>query len=133
MRRLLGDRGAGQELVELALVLPVLLLIVLAIIEFAVVSYSYNTIANAAREGARRGVVLTGTDDEIIATVEAVVLDRAVALDLVAHNVTVTLPPSNTVRVEVNYTVTLMTEPIIRVMGSNPNVVLNTVATMYRE
>ena len=120
-------------MVELALVLPLLLLVVLGIIEFAVVSYSYNTIANAAREGARRGVVLTGTDDEVIATVEAVVLDRAVALDLTAHDVTVTLPPSNTVRVEVNYTVTLMTEPIVRVMGGNPNVLLNTVATMYRE
>lgn len=50
-------REAGQELVEFALILPLLLLLFLGIIEVGRLMLSYNTIANAAREGARYGIV----------------------------------------------------------------------------
>ena len=50
-------REAGQELVEFALILPLLLLLFLGIIEFGRAMLAYNTIANAAREGARYGIV----------------------------------------------------------------------------
>ena len=50
-------REAGQELVEFALILPLLLLLFLGIIEFGRAILAYNTIANAAREGARYGIV----------------------------------------------------------------------------
>jgi Flp pilus assembly protein TadG len=50
-------REAGQELVEFALILPLLLLLCLGIIEVGRLMLSYNTVANAAREGARRGIV----------------------------------------------------------------------------
>ncbi|MDP9482001.1 MAG: pilus assembly protein [Chloroflexota bacterium] len=47
----------GQSLVEFAVVLPIFLLILAAIIDFGLGLYSQMTIINAAREGARLGVV----------------------------------------------------------------------------
>jgi hypothetical protein len=50
-----GQRAgqSGQALVELALILPVLALILLGIVDFGRVFYTYGALANAAREGAR--------------------------------------------------------------------------------
>jgi hypothetical protein len=48
----LNDRK-GQAMVELALMLPVLLLIIFGITEFGRALYIENTLTNAAREGAR--------------------------------------------------------------------------------
>ncbi|HEU0245076.1 MAG TPA: PKD domain-containing protein [Candidatus Limnocylindrales bacterium] len=53
-----ADRGAnsrGQALVELALILPVLLLLLLGAIDFGRVFYSQITVNDAAREGALEG------------------------------------------------------------------------------
>ncbi len=47
----------GQDLVEMALILPLLLALLFGIVEFGVAVWRYNTVANAAREGARAGVV----------------------------------------------------------------------------
>jgi Flp pilus assembly protein TadG len=47
----------GAELIELALVLPVLLLVFAAIVDFALVFQRFLTISNAAREGARIAVL----------------------------------------------------------------------------
>ena len=43
----------GQELVEYAIILPVLLMLLLGIAEFSVLVLAYDSVANAAREGAR--------------------------------------------------------------------------------
>lgn len=50
-------RRRGQGLVEFALILPVLLLILIGTIEFARIFFIYISITNAAREGARYGMV----------------------------------------------------------------------------
>ncbi len=50
-RRLRGARGA--ELIELALVLPLLLLLIGGIVDFAFMFQAYEVVTNAAREGAR--------------------------------------------------------------------------------
>lgn len=47
----------GQSLVEFALVLPVLLLLFMGILDFGRAVYAYNTLSNAAREGARVAIV----------------------------------------------------------------------------
>jgi Flp pilus assembly protein TadG len=47
----------GQALVEFAIVANILLVLLLAIIQFGVVWSNYVTITDAAREGARRAVV----------------------------------------------------------------------------
>lgn len=53
-------RDGGQSLVEFALIAPLLMLLVLATIDGARAVFAYNTIANAAREGARYGIVHGG-------------------------------------------------------------------------
>ena len=58
----------GSNLVEFALVLPLLLTLVFGIIDFSLALYDKAVITNAAREGARAGVVFRSpqpTDDQI--------------------------------------------------------------------
>lgn len=52
-------RGAadGQTLAEFALIVPVLLLLFMGILDFGRAIYAYNTLSNAAREGARIAIV----------------------------------------------------------------------------
>lgn len=57
-RRGTRERHRGQSLVEFALVLPVFLLLILAMIDFGFAFYSNLTIAYATREGARVGAAL---------------------------------------------------------------------------
>lgn len=47
----------GQSLVEFALVLPLFLLLVMGIADLGLAVFSYNSITNAAREGARLAIV----------------------------------------------------------------------------
>ena len=47
----------GQSLVEFALVIPIIVLLIAVFIEIGRAVYSFNTIANAARQGARVAVV----------------------------------------------------------------------------
>ena len=55
-RRKNGEKG--QALVEFTLLVPVFLLLLFAIIDFGMGFYSWITVTNAAREGARLGVVM---------------------------------------------------------------------------
>jgi Flp pilus assembly protein TadG len=52
-----SDRGRGQSLVEFALVVPLFLLLVAGMIDFGLGLNASITVTNAAREGARLGVV----------------------------------------------------------------------------
>jgi Flp pilus assembly protein TadG len=52
-----GDRTRGQGLVEFALVFPLVMLLILGGIDVARGVYAYNTLANAARHGARVAAV----------------------------------------------------------------------------
>ena len=52
-----GRSARGAELIELALVLPILLLMFAGIVEFAIMFQRYLVVSNAAREGARVAVL----------------------------------------------------------------------------
>jgi len=54
-RRLGCDKGA--ELIEFALVFPLLLLVMFGIMDFGILFQRYETVTNAAREGARVAVL----------------------------------------------------------------------------
>ena len=54
-KRLKGERGA--ELIEFALVFPLLLLVILGIVDFGFLFQRMEVVTNAAREGARVGVL----------------------------------------------------------------------------
>ena len=51
------DNQCGATAVEMALILPLLIILLFGIIEFCFIVYNKNIINNAAREGARVGIV----------------------------------------------------------------------------
>lgn len=55
-RRLVGPGDAGSELIELAVALPILLLVVAGIMDFGFLYQRYEIVTNAAREGARTAI-----------------------------------------------------------------------------
>jgi len=67
VRRLLGERGA--ELIEFALVFPLLLAVVLGIIDFGFLFRNYEVVVNAAREGARVSILEGYTTPDVQARV----------------------------------------------------------------
>jgi Flp pilus assembly protein TadG len=122
-------RRAGHELTEYALVLPLVLGLILGVIDLALVVYSYESIENAAREGARYGVVHP-TD---LAGIESAARTFTVGLDQDALNVTVSYPGSNLIKVGTTYTTTLYTAMIIQAFGGSPTLQLQAAALMQME
>jgi Flp pilus assembly protein TadG len=64
MKRLIFKDQRGQSMVELALVLPILLVLLMGAVEFGRIFHSYLIITNASREGAR--VAVLGSADTSI-------------------------------------------------------------------
>lgn len=69
IRRWRSDEGA--QLIEFALVVPLLLLVVLGIAEFGFIFQRYEVITNAAREGARIAVLPGYSDTDVQARVSS--------------------------------------------------------------
>jgi len=119
------ERERGQSLVEFAIILPVFLLILFAILDFGRAVYAYHVVANAAREGARFGQISPEDTAGIIAKAE----NAAVGLDVTDLDITVTWPTTDTVRVDVGYTFRLITPLVSDVVGSGLS--LDGTSTMY--
>ena len=51
------SRGTGQSLAEFALVLPIFLLLFFAVVDLGSAVFTFNSLTNAAREGARLAIV----------------------------------------------------------------------------
>ena len=94
----------GQALVEFALILPLLLMVVCAILQFGLVFHAYLTVNEAAREGARLAAV-GGTDTAIEARV------KEVAPALKPDSLTITINPKPIRVAETMVTVTVSTPP----------------------
>ena len=116
----------GQNLVELALVLPVFMLFLLGILDLGRLLYAADVVANCAREGARYGRVSPDDPAAIITVVE----NAAVGLDPTHLTATVSHPTETTLRVDVDYTFHLITPLIAGVLGQDA-FVLHNAATMY--
>lgn len=121
----------GQSTVELALVLPLVLLLLIGIVEFAQMASGYLTIQHAAREGARLGSIGAG-DAAIIERV------RDSARVLAADRLTVSVSPVESNRrsggsltVRVTYRHTMMTPLLAQLIG--PDITLESELTMRVE
>ncbi len=136
-RTTMRSSEAGQDLVEYALILPLLLLLIFGMVEFSLVYLDYNTIANAAREGARAAIVPETLscpwDGCRRPAAEAAARRLTVGLDPARLTVTAGRPSAATVRVQVTYDAALITAPIITALGGQDTITLRTVATMQRE
>ena len=124
-------RELGQDLVEFALVLPLLAALLFGIMEFGIVIFSYNTIADAAREGARYGAVhcpsWSTTCD--LAAISTATKGLMWGLKQDAGHLTVTpTHPTGTIKVEVQYKV-----DVIPFIFGSPSITLRAVSTMQTE
>jgi Flp pilus assembly protein TadG len=87
-RKSLPSRGSlGQSLVELALVLPIILLLFMAIFDFGRAIFAFNTVSNAARDGARTAIVDQRSTAGVSNAAKAAA-DQAVGLGLDPTDVT---------------------------------------------
>jgi len=91
-----SERGA--ELIEFAIVLPVLLLIVMGIVDFGFMFQRYVVLTNAAMEGARVAVLPGYGDADITSRVRAYATDGGVpgTVTVTPGNVTVPGPGGTT-------------------------------------
>lgn len=126
MRKLIKQKK-GQALVELALILPIILIILFGIIEFGRIYGASLTVNYSAREGARLGV--TGATDSEINTR---VVDASPNLD--ATKLAITIVPEQAVRqrgeeisVRVSYPVEIIVPVISAITGDMVTVQANSV------
>ncbi len=87
----------GQSLVEIALILPVLLILFLGVAEVGFFFYAHVQVANAAREGARYGSLCrlnANCNPDLTAEVTESVFNETQTIDLNAGNTTVDVQPS---------------------------------------
>jgi Flp pilus assembly protein TadG len=118
----------GQDLVEFALVMLVLVPILLGIFDFGRAFYAYNTIANAAREGARYGSIHPGDTTGVVTAAQQSIVGLEPGCLAVAASF-----PGSTVRVEVTYNFYAITSFITQFFSGSDHLTLRTVATMYVE
>ncbi len=133
--------SSGQALAEVAIALPILLLMLVGIFEFARAYQIQQVVVNAAREGARQGV-LQGVDvDSATAVVNRYLASGSISgADIVLTGVggAATAGDVTTVRVSVPYSFSLI-GPIIRLATKDSgrtgpgDITLSSQATMRHE
>ena len=118
------DRGA--ELVELAIVLPILLLVFAAILDFGFLFQRYEVLTNAAREGARLAALPGYTEDQVRARVQSYLtasgLDETPQISVTPGTETIGEPVTGTV------TISLMT---VEVLYDSPYAFIGPFAGMF--
>lgn len=120
MKKTQLKKRKGQSLVETALVLPVILLLLTAIIDFGLLFNNYLIVSNASREGAR-GASLGNTNEQIINAVNNATstLDNTRLSITITPNAYVSRTSGMTVTVSVEYQYSMIT-PIIAAVIPGP-------------
>ncbi len=120
---------AGQDLVEFALILPLLLLLLLGIAEFSLIIFDYDTLGNAAREGARYGVVHPTDTAGMCAQARGL----TTGMNPAALRCSVVFPVGHTVQVRMEYDYAWITGLIMQAASGSPTLTLRSAATMQIE
>lgn len=129
MGRKLRSGMRGQSVVEMALVLPILLLLLLGMAEFARLFSNYLTLQQAAREGVR--LAITGAADS---SVTSRITNMASGLN--TSKLTILITPAaprasgTDVTISLQYPVTLMTPLVAQVVGGTITLQTQIVARM---
>ena len=131
--RLMGQRliknKKGAAMVELAIILPILLVVLFGIIEFGFILYDKALITNASREGARAGIVFRANatngnyEPFTVAQIQGFALthlangDNLIPPGIISSNLFVEVPDGNCtqtedpIRVRVRYTYNFLVVP----------------------
>lgn len=134
MRRRMTSRG--QAMVEFALVLPLFLLVIFAVLDLGRAIYDYSTITNAAREAARFGIIAPSPT----ASVQAKVQQFAGPLGIATADITVSCLTADGTNLcanaqagdEITVAVTYPYTPLVQAITTftGPTLTLATSATM---
>ncbi len=126
----------GQDIIEYALILPFLLLLTFSIIDGGWLIFRFNTIANAAREGARAGIIpVSAACDQTCIRNRAIAATNGLTTGLDPARLTIQPPvfTGTTVQITVNYNADLITGFVIQALGGTNSIALTATATMQRE
>ena len=103
-------RLAGMAMVEFVLILPALIVMLFGILEFGVLFFQWQTLSNAAREGAREAIVFRKNCDSaaLQTLIEQTVIDYAGAANIAVDAADIAITGSCTgsgepLRVEVSH------------------------------
>ena len=129
----------GQDLIEFAIILPVLAVMIFGIIDLGRAAYYFSALQNAAREGARYAIV----HPEDTTGVVNLVKNRAIGINSSDSNFVVGLGSDiddttddwnskDYVQVQTNYSFRLAT-PFVGVFFDNGSVAMSASSTMQRE
>jgi Flp pilus assembly protein TadG len=138
--RLRGERGS--ELVELAVVLPLLLILIAGVVDFGFLLQSFSVVTNATREGARIGVLPGYNTTDIQGRVASYVAAAGLAGTPITTVTAVSITPGGggapfpAVRVSVAYTYQfLFIGPMVTLIGASfaASKTFTTVAVMRTE
>ncbi|MCH7577127.1 MAG: pilus assembly protein [Chloroflexi bacterium] len=126
----------GQALVEFALLVPIFLILLFAIVDFGMGFYSWITVTNSAREGARIGAVLAN-DQQIRDRVfdSAGLPNEGTNMEVIITNSAEQGGlPGQSVVVQVDYDYNLIT-PLANLLGGiiGPTLTLSSTAEMRLE
>jgi Flp pilus assembly protein TadG len=138
-----GRSEDGAQLVEFALVLPLLLLVMLGVAEYGFMFQRYEVVTNAAREGARLAVLPGYADADVRARVAAYLSSGRVPTTVTNPNVDIQSvsipvaggrPPISAKRVTVTYTYTFQfLNALAAFFGSRAALPLSAVSEMRTE
>jgi Flp pilus assembly protein TadG len=129
-RREKGEKG--QALVEFALLVPIFLILVFAIVDFGMGFHAWISVTNAAREGARLGSVQASMEDIDARTRETA--DTAACSPLDVEVVGAQGSPGDSVSVSVDCQYDLIT-PLASLLGDifGPTLTFSSTAEMRLE
>lgn len=134
-RREKGEKG--QALVEFALLVPIFLILLFAIVDFGMGFYSWITVTNSAREGARLGAVSASADDiEIRVRETATLINEDTNMDVFVTNAEGPAGQSVTVKVDYDYDlITPLASLVAFISGDiiGPTLTLSSTAEMRLE
>lgn len=134
-------RDSGQSLIELAIVLPILLLLVIGMVEFARAWMFQQLITNIAREGARLAVLPTSDQAMVQTRVDQLLTAASINPASATVNLTICSGPnctgqSDIVQIQVPYNFTLV-GPIANLVcggcGALSSITLSSSADMRNE
>ena len=119
----------GQDLVEFALVLPFILVLTLAIIDLAHATMVYTSMAYAAREGARYGIVAPAPT---VQQIKARILDTIPNVGVAPEDITVHRE-SHSIQVTISNRILTITGYFLRPFGGTPIMTLRASSHMRTE